>query len=183
MSNRQEKERRRQARQQAEAQAAAAVQRRSTIRLVAGVAVALAAAVALVIVGTNSKSSGSDSGPSLTSVPARPAAASTSASTRGPRSPAARSAVAGLRAQANQVIDEMCSAAGKAQGRAGRGQHVGVMVSELPCGVRLLPELSKAYDGKVAFLGLDSNDNRGDAESFLKQFPIPYPSISDPGAD
>ena len=41
---------------------------------------------------------------------------------------------------------------------------------------------SKAYDGKVAFLGLDSNDNRGDAESFLKQFPIPYPSINDPGA-
>jgi len=43
--------------------------------------------------------------------------------------------------------------------------------------------LSKAYDGKVAFLGLDSNDNRGDAESFLKQFPVPYPSINDPGAD
>jgi len=34
---------------------------------------------------------------------------------------------------------------------------------------------SKAYDGKVAFLGLDSNDNRGDAESFLRKFPIPYP--------
>jgi len=39
------------------------VRRRNIKRFVAGVVVALAAAAALLIVGTNSKSSGSDSGP------------------------------------------------------------------------------------------------------------------------
>ncbi len=183
MSNRQEKERRRQARQDTEAQAAAAGQRRSTIRFLAGVVVALAAAAALVIVGTNSKS-GSGSGTALTAVPPRPAAASASAAgARRPRSPAAHGAFAGLRAQANQVIDENVTA------RLAKLKGVPVVVnmwaSWCPnCRAEFgyFQSLSKAYDGKVAFLGLDSNDNRGDAESFLKQFPIPYPSINDPGA-
>jgi len=184
MSNRQEKERRRQARQETEAPAAAAAQRRSTMRFVAGVVVALAAAAALLIVGTNSKSSGSDSGPALTAVPPRPAAASASAAAaRRPRSPATHGAFAGLRAQANQVIDENVTA------RLAKLKGVPVVVnmwaSWCPnCRAEFgyFQSLSKAYDGKVAFLGLDSNDNRGDAQSFLKQFPIPYPSISDPGA-
>jgi len=184
MSNRQEKERRRQARQQAEAQAAAAVQRRRTMRFVAGAMVALAAAVALLTVGTNSKSSTRDSGPALTAVPPRPAAASASAAdARRPRSPAAHAAFAGLRTQANQVIDENVTA------RLAKLKGVPVVVnmwaSWCPnCRAEFgyFQSLSKAYDGKVAFLGLDSNDNRGDAESFLKQFPIPYPSINDSGA-
>ena len=184
MSDRQEKERRRQARQQAEAQAAAAMRRRSTMRFVAGVVVALAAAAALLIVGTNSKSSGRDSGPALTAVPPRPvAAAASAAGARRPRSPAAHGAFAGLRAQANQVIDENVTA------RLAKLKGVPVVVnmwaSWCPnCRAEFgyFQSLSKAYDGKVAFLGLDSNDNRGDAESFLKQFPIPYPSINDPGA-
>lgn len=33
---------------------------------------------------------------------------------------------------------------------------------------------------KVAFLGVDSNDNSGDAKTFLGQFPVSYPSYSDP---
>ncbi len=32
---------------------------------------------------------------------------------------------------------------------------------------------------KVAFLGVNSNDNDGDARSFLRQFPVSYPSYSD----
>jgi len=184
MSNRQEKERRRQARQQAEAQAAATTRRRSTMRFAAGVVVALAAAAAVLIVGTNSKSSRRNSG-LLTAVPPRPAAASASAAgARRPRSPAARGAFAGLRAQANQVIDENLAA------RLAKLKGVPVVVnmwaSWCPnCRAEFgyFQGLSKAYDGKVAFLGLDSNDSRGGAESFLKQFPIPYPSINDPGAD
>jgi len=184
MSNRHEKERRRQARQQAEAQAAANVRRRSTMRFVAGVVVAVAAAAALLIVGTSSKSSGRDSGPALTAVPPRPAAASASvAGARRPRSPAAHGAFAGLRAQANQVIDENVTV------RLAKLKGVPVVVnmwaSWCPnCRAEFgyFQSLGKSYDGKVAFLGLDSNDNRGDAEAFLKQFPIPYPSINDPGA-
>jgi thiol-disulfide isomerase/thioredoxin len=43
-------------------------------------------------------------------------------------------------------------------------------------------ELSHEFREKVAFVGLDSQDDRGDAEDFLKQYPVPYPSIFDPSA-
>ncbi len=33
---------------------------------------------------------------------------------------------------------------------------------------------------KVAFLGVDSNDERGAAERFLDEFPVTYPSYEDP---
>jgi cytochrome c biogenesis protein CcmG/thiol:disulfide interchange protein DsbE len=33
---------------------------------------------------------------------------------------------------------------------------------------------------KVAFLGLNSQDNDGDANAFLEEFPVPYPSFRDP---
>lgn len=36
------------------------------------------------------------------------------------------------------------------------------------------------YRDRVAFLGLDSQDNRGDAEQFLAQIPSDFPSIFDP---
>jgi cytochrome c biogenesis protein CcmG, thiol:disulfide interchange protein DsbE len=34
--------------------------------------------------------------------------------------------------------------------------------------------------GDVAFLGVNSNDNRGDAEDFLKEEPVPYRHFEDP---
>jgi thiol-disulfide isomerase/thioredoxin len=33
---------------------------------------------------------------------------------------------------------------------------------------------------QVAFVGLDSGDNRGDASAFLRRFPVTYPSYVDP---
>jgi len=33
---------------------------------------------------------------------------------------------------------------------------------------------------KVAFIGVDSNDNDGDAQGFLEEYPVPYPSYKDP---
>jgi cytochrome c biogenesis protein CcmG/thiol:disulfide interchange protein DsbE len=33
---------------------------------------------------------------------------------------------------------------------------------------------------KVAFLGVDSNDNDADARRFLREFPVTYPSYTDP---
>jgi thiol-disulfide isomerase/thioredoxin len=41
---------------------------------------------------------------------------------------------------------------------------------------------AKKFEQKVAFLGLDSQDNRGDAEGFLTQYPVTYPSVFDPSA-
>lgn len=43
-------------------------------------------------------------------------------------------------------------------------------------------DLAKKYRGRVAFVGLDSQDDRGDAEEFLEEHPIPFPSIFDPSA-
>lgn len=40
-------------------------------------------------------------------------------------------------------------------------------------------DLAEGYRGQVAFVGLDSQDDRGDAEDFLKDHPVTYPSIFD----
>jgi thiol-disulfide isomerase/thioredoxin len=185
VSNRQEKERRRREREQAQADAAsAAANRKSNIRFAAGVGVAVLAAAAIVIAGTHSGSSAGGGGPALTPVAARPAAASPSATAAPrPRSPKSRTALAELKAQGNQVIS------GDVGARLAKLHGVPVVVnmwaSWCPnCRAEFgyFQSLSKAYNGKVAFLGLDSNDSRSDAESFLKKFPIPYPSIEDPGA-
>ena len=36
---------------------------------------------------------------------------------------------------------------------------------------------------RVAFLGVDSDDDREAAETFLNELPLPYPSFSDPGSE
>jgi cytochrome c biogenesis protein CcmG, thiol:disulfide interchange protein DsbE len=39
-------------------------------------------------------------------------------------------------------------------------------------------------DGKrIAFIGVDSRDSKGDAKRFLAKFPVPYPSFFDPGGE
>jgi cytochrome c biogenesis protein CcmG/thiol:disulfide interchange protein DsbE len=43
-------------------------------------------------------------------------------------------------------------------------------------------DLARQLRGRVAFLGLDSQDDRGDAEEFLERFPVNYPSIYDRSA-
>ena len=40
--------------------------------------------------------------------------------------------------------------------------------------------LSVKYGKRVAFMGVDGNDNHGDASSFLRKYPVPYPSYEDP---
>jgi thiol-disulfide isomerase/thioredoxin len=40
-------------------------------------------------------------------------------------------------------------------------------------------KLSVSLGKRVAFLGVDSMDNNGDAAAFLKKYPIPYPSFED----
>jgi cytochrome c biogenesis protein CcmG/thiol:disulfide interchange protein DsbE len=36
---------------------------------------------------------------------------------------------------------------------------------------------------KVAFIGVDSNDNDEDAREFLEEYPVPYPSYKDPSLE
>jgi cytochrome c biogenesis protein CcmG, thiol:disulfide interchange protein DsbE len=50
-----------------------------------------------------------------------------------------------------------------------------------PCRAEF-PDFQKAsvkYGKRVAFLGVDGNDNRDDAKKFLTQYPVPYPSYED----
>jgi thiol-disulfide isomerase/thioredoxin len=48
--------------------------------------------------------------------------------------------------------------------------------SEFPFFQRLSAELGK----RVAFLGVDAQDNDGDAAAFLRRYPVSYPSYKDP---
>jgi cytochrome c biogenesis protein CcmG, thiol:disulfide interchange protein DsbE len=43
-----------------------------------------------------------------------------------------------------------------------------------------LQDLSAAYGKRVAFLGVDSQDSTDEAEDFLREEPVPFPSYSDP---
>jgi cytochrome c biogenesis protein CcmG/thiol:disulfide interchange protein DsbE len=50
---------------------------------------------------------------------------------------------------------------------------------ELPWFQRLSARLGK----RIAFFGVDSDDSGAAAKDFLQEFPVPYPSFSDPGED
>jgi cytochrome c biogenesis protein CcmG, thiol:disulfide interchange protein DsbE len=41
-------------------------------------------------------------------------------------------------------------------------------------------QLSARYGKRVAFLGVDSDDSEEAAKTFLSEYPVPYPSYSDP---
>ena len=43
-----------------------------------------------------------------------------------------------------------------------------------------LQRLSARYGKRVAFIGVDSNDSDDAAKTFLGEFPVPYPSFTDP---
>jgi thiol-disulfide isomerase/thioredoxin len=86
--------------------------------------------------------------------------------------------------QANQVID------GSIKDKLGQLKGVPVVVNqwaswcpnckqEFP----LFQRLARTFRSRVAFVGLDSQDKRGDAQSFLRSFPVDYPSIFDPSAE
>jgi cytochrome c biogenesis protein CcmG, thiol:disulfide interchange protein DsbE len=54
-----------------------------------------------------------------------------------------------------------------------------------PCRVEfpVLQKLSARYGKRVAFLGVNSEDDADAAKTFLEGTPVPYPSYSDPDAD
>jgi|SRR5215218_3820272 len=46
-----------------------------------------------------------------------------------------------------------------------------------------LQRLSARFGKRVAFLGVDANDTDAAARTFLREYPLPYPSYSDPDQD
>lgn len=40
--------------------------------------------------------------------------------------------------------------------------------------------LARKHAGKIAFVGVNSLDAKGDAKDFLRKYPVPYPSFFDP---
>jgi peroxiredoxin len=44
----------------------------------------------------------------------------------------------------------------------------------------MLQKLSARYGKRVAFIGVDSEDDADEAKRFLEDEPVPYPSYSDP---
>lgn len=92
----------------------------------------------------------------------------------------------GLRADANQLLDGG-PAAFKARLAGLRGHPVVVNQWASWCGpcrfeFPFFQRLSEKYEGRIAFLGVDSKDSRGDAEAFLKRYPVPFPHFYDKDA-
>jgi cytochrome c biogenesis protein CcmG/thiol:disulfide interchange protein DsbE len=46
-----------------------------------------------------------------------------------------------------------------------------------------LQRLSARYGKRVAFIGVDTNDNDAAARTFLGEYPLPYPSYTDPNQE
>jgi|SRR5436305_9039375 len=100
-----------------------------------------------------------------------------------PRAGATATSLAALDGQANRLLGGGTSAFEK-QVNALRGHPIVVNQWASWCGpcrfeFPFLQRLAARYRGRVAFLGVDAQDNRGDAEAFLKQRPLPYPSFYD----
>ena len=98
-----------------------------------------------------------------------------------------KATLAGLRRQdpdANKLLP-----GGKAEFerrlRAAKGHPVVVNQWASWCGpcrfeFPIFQRLAKRYRGRIVFLGVNTQDNAGDARAFLAKYPTPYPHISDP---
>ncbi len=95
--------------------------------------------------------------------------------------------LAKLYAQGDRLVSGGTSAFGS-QLRALRGHPVVVNVWASwcePCRMEFpyLQRLSAKYGKRVAFVGVDTNDNDAAARTFLAELPLPYPSYTDPNKD
>lgn len=95
--------------------------------------------------------------------------------------------LAKLYAQGDRLVSGGTSAFGNQLG-ALRGHPVVVNVWASwcePCRMEFpyLQHLSAKYGKRVAFVGVDTNDNDAAARTFLDELPLPYPSYTDPNKD
>lgn len=128
---------------------------------------------------------------SLAIAVALPACGSDEPDSAAPSKAQARKALAGapaplaaLHAQANQLLDGGPKAF---EARLARLKGHPVVVNKWaswcdPCR-RELPHFQRQaleHGKRIAFLGVDSNDNDANAREFLERFPVSYPSYKDP---
>jgi thiol-disulfide isomerase/thioredoxin len=102
------------------------------------------------------------------------------------RSNGARAEAANVRAGANVLLDGGPPAF-RARLEALRGTPVVINQWASWCGpcrfeFPFFQRLAKRYVGRVAFLGVDSQDSRSGAREFLARFPVPYPQFYDKDA-
>ena len=167
MSNRRVEQDRRHPRPAAEPAAAQRARRARRQAWVAGAVAAIAGIVLVAFVVAAKR----DDGASV----AAPAAAAPDVV-----APEAQRQVAANAAQANRLID------GTIQDKLAQLKGVPVVVNQWaswcpPCQQEFpfFEQLARRYAERVAFVGLDSKDDRGDARSFLDGFPVSYPSVFD----
>lgn len=175
MANRKsEKERRRQLRlgqQQAVEQRAKRRQRRIYGALGAGLVV-----IAALIVAIAASSSGSSPGP--------PSAAAASQPLSGPANrPRGAAVLAANAREANQILDTTI------QAKVAQLRGVPVVINQWAswctnCKFEFpfFQRAARQDVGRVAFVGLDSQDSHSNAQAFLSHFPVVYPSVFDPNA-
>lgn len=168
----QDKERLRRERSAREQEAARRAARKRRLQLGAGAAAALIIAALVAVAAANSGGGGSG---------AKSAAAAPKLSQADARSLPPQ--IAANVKQANQVIDTSVQA--KLASLRGVPVVVNQWASWCPnCKFEFpfFQDLSQRYRGKVAFLGLDSQDSKGNAENFLSTHPVDYPSVFDQSA-
>src|SRR5262245_1729745 len=92
--------------------------------------------------------------------------------------------LASIRAQANQLLDGGSDAF---DARLSQLRGTPVVVNKWaswcgPCRFEFpwFQSLAEQRGDQIAFLGVNSNDSGGSAETFLSELPLPYPSYSDP---
>ncbi|MGB6424779.1 MAG: TlpA disulfide reductase family protein [Solirubrobacterales bacterium] len=93
-------------------------------------------------------------------------------------------ALAANRAEAGQILDE-----GSLDAKIAELEGHPIVVNQWaswcePCRAEFpyFGDSANQHAGEVAFVGIDMQDDRGAAEDFLQQLPVPYPHVDDPSA-
>ena len=139
------------------------------------IALGVVALVAVLVIGLSQAGSGGSDHPRS----AAPSAARVSKELKGAPAPLAK-----LHAQAGQLLGGGPSAF-RARLSALHGYPIVVNKWASWCGPcrAEFPDFQRAsvkYGKRVAFMGVNGNDNHGDAVKFLRQYPTSYPSYEDP---